>query len=71
MALNEQLDERILSRFEVTLTDDIVKDVGTTGRTFRKEIWEQGTGRKPLLSRIFLDKSDQDVVRLRFTGMPG
>ena len=59
--------ERLLSQFDLILSQDIVKDVQTTGVPFKKEI--EGTGKR-LLGCIILDKSDQDVVRFQFNGIP-
>lgn len=58
--------ENILSQFDLTLSPDIVKDVQTTGLPFTKEIWGEGTA--GFAGRIIVEKSEQDVVRLKFNG---
>ena len=60
--------DRLLSQFDLTLSQDIVKDVQTTGVPFTKEIWGEGIG-KNWLGCIILDKSEEDEVRLKFNGM--
>ncbi len=60
--------EQLLSHFDLTLSEDIITGVKTTGKPFKKEIWGEGSGKRGLLGCIILDKSDQDVVRLKFNG---
>ncbi len=60
--------EHLLSQFDLTLSQDVVRDVQASGVPFSREIWGEGKGRRDLLGCIILDKSDQDVVRLKFNG---
>ena len=61
-------EDRVIGQFDVTLSEELVKDVQTTGRPVKTEIWEQGEGKRGLVGCIFVDKNEQDVVRLRVTG---
>ena len=61
-------EERVIGQFDVTLSEDLVKDVQTAGRVVKTEIWEQGEGKRGLVGCIFVDKNEQDVIRLRVTG---
>ena len=63
---NTMSTDRLLSQFDLTLSQDIVKNVQTTGVPFAKEIWGEGIGKR-LLGRLVLDKSEEDVV-LHFNG---
>ena len=58
--------ERLLSQFDLTLSQDVVKELQATGVAYSKEIWGQGTNRRA--GCIVLEKNDQDVVRLKFSG---
>ncbi len=60
--------EQLLSQFDVALPQEVVRDVQASGVPFTREIWGEGTGKRDLLGCIILDKSDQDVVRLKFNG---
>ena len=59
--------DKLLSQFDLTLSQDIVKDVQTTGVPFTKEIWGEGIGER-VLGCIRIDKSEENV-RVKFNGM--
>ena len=61
-------DDKILGQLDLTITEEIVRNVGVTGEGFKKEIWDHGSGGRGLLGYLFLDKSEADGVRLRVTG---
>ncbi len=60
--------DQVLGQLDLTLTDEIVKNIEATGESFKKEIWNDGSSGSGLLGYLFVDKSDANGVRLRISG---
>ena len=60
--------DHVLGQLDLTLTDEIVKNVETTGESFKKEIRDEGESGRGLLGYLLVDKSETSGVRLRISG---
>ena len=63
-------DDRILCRYEVTLTEQVLQDVATPGKVFKTEL--RGSGKENERggqSCILLDKINDNLVKLLVTGL--
>ena len=59
-----------MRQFEVALSEEVVKDVMTPGKTFQKEIWSQENVENDAdrQSCILLSKTSDSLLKLLVTG---
>ena len=63
-------DERISCRYEVTLSEQVLRDVATPGKIFQTELRSSGKeGEREAQSCILLDKINDNLVKLLVTGL--
>lgn len=63
-------DERISCRYEVTLSEQVLRDVATPGKIFQTELRGSGKeGEREAQSCILLDKINDNLVKLLVTGL--
>lgn len=58
----------VLSQFEVKLSENLIKDILTPGKTFEREIWRQNDDVKHAGSSVLLKKLGDSIVNLLVTG---
>lgn len=61
----------VLSQFEVNLSENVIKDIFTAGKTFESEIWRQNEDAKHHAgSSVLLKKLGDSILKLLVTGKP-